>query len=122
RRQFWYYDEQSQGVATAITHPGCDLGTPFPVPQHQGVQLETDSCGESWLHGGYVEGELVLGDDTLHYPAWKWFDNVAGGVTVYHGIGSPGLPAEGTTDTIHLVYARLDGVEYGESAIATSAE
>ncbi|HEX7070029.1 MAG TPA: T9SS type A sorting domain-containing protein [Rhodothermales bacterium] len=37
-------------------------------------------------------------------------------------IGVPGWAVEGLTDSAHLTYARLSGVEYGASVVATSTE
>lgn len=121
RRQFWFDDDERRAAITYQTGE-CDFSVPFPVPQHQGVRLEDGFCGRYWLHGGYTDEALVLGTDTLHYPAWKWFENVAGGFTVYHGIGVPGWSVGGLRDSSHLIYTRLGGVEYGESMVLTSTE
>ena len=123
-RRFWYYDESSRSFfAGMIAGTRCDFGAPFPVPQHQLSPVVCPGPTEMWLSGGYVDGELVLGSDTLAYPAWKDYEYpITTNVPHFHGVGAIEWYSEGSTDSAHLIHARLGGVSYGESIISTSVD
>ncbi len=120
--RLWYYDDSLRSAATDLTHSGCDLSAPFPIPPHHEVPVSCGAGAEYLLSGGYTGWPLEIGSDFVRSASWKWFNNVGGGFALIHGIGVPGWAVEGTSDSAHLIYARLGGVEYGGSVVATSIE
>jgi hypothetical protein len=121
------YDEELRTVVVraedGMTYPylGLCLALPF------GDSIECSIDGENgfeWYVSGQYGAIFDLGVGPTLVGTTKGFDSLGGGVSYFAGIGKTFSQGDASEISESLVYARIDGVEYGtpEFTFPTSSE
>ncbi|NNF57573.1 MAG: hypothetical protein HKN04_04960 [Rhodothermaceae bacterium] len=97
----------------------CSLNLPFSVPDWTSAAC-LDGWHEEWLVSGDYGVEYCISGDCV-MGTHKRFDNLTGGIYFVSGLGPviSGYKGHGNRT---LVYARIDGVEYGTRIITVANE